>query len=294
MPFSLFKRKEDTFNLEVVHTCKTCHFEFKGRYCGKCGEKVMEENERSIQSFLAGLLNAFTFLDGKFIRTLKLLLTKPGQLSRNITDGIRMPYMSLISLFFVANFFYFLFPLWDSFNSSLYSQMNVLPYHERAARMVNEKIEKEKITLELFTEKYTAQSTNLSKLLLILVVIMFSFALFAVNFSKKAYFFDHLLFSLEFNTFHILFNLIIFPTILIGLIKFVHLFGVDWGVILNDNVYFIIVASFLACFLFFGQINFYKQKWYWGLLRVAPLFFLFTLIIGLYRAMLFYFTMWTI
>ena len=110
MEFKFFKRKPETFDWEVTRICKVCSNTFKGCSCNICGEKVIEQNERSFLNFLDSLLNAFTFLDGKFIKSLKLLVIRPGQLSRNIADGLRVPYMKMVSLFFVANFFYFLFP----------------------------------------------------------------------------------------------------------------------------------------------------------------------------------------
>jgi hypothetical protein len=109
MAFHPFRRRIDTFDLEVTRTCKVCNNTFHGRYCNICGEKVSEPYERSFLNFLDGIVNAFTFLDGKFLKSLKLLILRPGQLSRNIADGKRVPYMKTISLFFVANFFYFLF-----------------------------------------------------------------------------------------------------------------------------------------------------------------------------------------
>ncbi|HQQ98594.1 MAG TPA: DUF3667 domain-containing protein [Cyclobacteriaceae bacterium] len=140
-----FKRRPDSFNYELERTCITCGTTFHGRYCNRCGEKVVEPYERSIVAFLDGLLNAFTFLEGKFFRSIKLLMTKPGQLSRNIADGNQVPYMRMLNLFFVANFFYFFFFVFDSYNSSLATQMKYFGGHsEQVQKLVNEKIAVEK------------------------------------------------------------------------------------------------------------------------------------------------------
>ena len=203
MALYFFNKRTDSFDYEATHICKCCGTTFKGRFCNRCGEKVTEPEEHSILNFLESLLNAFTSLDGKFIKSMKLLVTSPGRLSRNIAEGVRVPYMKMVSLFLVANFFYFLIPSWDSFNSSLYTQMNVLGHHEDATKIVNQRLVKENIPLSEFAKKYEAKSTNLSKLLLIVLAIMFAFILMIINFSKKIFFFEHLLFSMEFFSFHL-------------------------------------------------------------------------------------------
>lgn len=295
MAFFFFKKKPDLFDYEESRICRCCNNVFKGRYCNICGEKVLELNERTFLAFLDNLLNAFTFLDGKFLKSLKLLITRPGQLSRNIADGKRMPYMKMVSLFFVANFFYFLFPLVDSFNSSLHSQTTMLgPHSVKAKEIVKIEVEKRHITMEEFQEKYKMQSTNLSKLLLITLVLAMTGTLMVVNYSKRNYFFDHLLIALEFYSFHLLVNMLLFPGIIFLLVRGALAFGLDWSKLLSDGVFSIPVYGLVLYFLIRAQGIFYHQKWYWAIPRALMLFYLITESVHLYRKMLFYITVWTI
>lgn len=294
MPFSFFKKKPDTFDYEESRICRCCNNMFKGRYCNICGEKVIEPSERTFLTFLDNLLNAFTFLDGKFIKSLKLLVTRPGQLSRNIADGKRVPYMKMVSLFFVANFFYFLFPVFDSYNSSLSTQLNYLGSHSiRAKEIVSEKIEKEAITMKDFQKDYTTQSTNLSKLLIILLVFAFTGALQIVNYSKKIFFFDHLLFSLEFYSFQLLLSAVLLAHLLRGLIRIGTALDLDWSILLSDNIFGMLSISLLSYFLIRGLYLFYGQKWYWIIPKTMFLLILLQVSVELYRRMLFYLTIWT-
>lgn len=295
MPFSLFKKKPDTFDYEESRICRCCNNMFKGRYCNICGEKVIEPSERTFLTFLDNLLNAFTFLDGKFIKSLKLLVTRPGQLSRNIADGKRVPYMKMVSLFFVANFFYFLFPFFDSFNSSLYSQTTLMGQHSvKAKSIVDEEIAKRQISLKEFQGKYQTQSTNLSKLLLVTLVLAMTITYMIINYSKKNYFFDHLLVSLEFYSFHLLVNMLLLPAIMLLMIKLASGVGWDWTGVLTDKFFSWPVYGFILYFLFRAQRRFYNQKWYWAIPKTLLLFYLITETVQLYRKMLFYITVWTI
>jgi len=265
---------------------------FKGRYCNLCGERVIDPYERSLLNFLDSLLNAFTFLDGKFLKSLKLLVTRPGQLSRNIADGQRVPYMKMVSLFFVANFFYFILPTFDSFNSTLYTQMNSLGAHSaRATEIVKQHIAEKGISLEQFQDLYQASSTNWSKLLLIILVIAFALCLSVINYSKKNFFFDHLLLALEFYSFHLLFNLGFIAVFILILIKLVEGLGWDWSPLISDRYFTWIVLALVMYFLVRAHLIFYKQKWFWVIPKAIVLIVLMDQSVYLYRKMLFYITM---
>ena len=293
MKFDFFKKKQDKFDFEVTRICKVCSNTFHGRYCNVCGEKVSEPYERSFLNFLDSLLNAFTFLDGKFIKSLTLLITRPGQLSRNIADGLRVPYMKMVSLFFVANFFYFLFPVFDTYNSSLKTQLNYLGQHSvRAKEIVSNHIKEKSITIEEFQRSYHEKSTNLSKLLIVFLVLMLSGIFMIVNYSRTTYFFDHLLFALEVYSFQLLINLVLLANGFVFLIKGANYFGFDWRIILSDMVFSAIAQITICYFIFRGQMIFYRQKWYWSILRAIIIYYLIFETVFVYRAGLFYVTMW--
>ncbi len=290
-----FQVRHKNFDYGLQQTCRTCQHTFRGRFCNICGEKVTDPNEKSLSVFLGSLINAFTFLDNKFVRSVKLLMLHPGTLSKEIANGIQVPYMKPVSLFFVANFFYFLFPFFDSFNSSLYSQMNLMGVHSEVVReRVKHETEARSISLEDFQKLYQSQSTNLSKLFLIVLVIVMAVFLAIVNFSKKHYFFDHLLLSLEFYSFHLVLNMLLLPFTMGLLIRVASWFGLDWNVMLEDQNFSVLVFGFILYFLLRAQRQFYAQKWYWALPRAILLLYLFTESVQWYRKSLFYLTVWTI
>lgn len=289
-----FKRRPDTFNYELERTCVTCGTTFHGRYCNRCGEKVVEAHERTLIAFLDGVLNAFTFLEGKFFRSTKLLITKPGQLSRNLADGNQVPYMRMLNLFFVANFFYFFFTIFDSFNSSLYTQMHFLgPHSETVREMVNERIQTEHLDIKDFQKNYQAATVNLSKLLIITLTIVLTGIFWVFNFSRKRHFADYMLVSLEYYTFELLFVLVILANAFQYLIRWVHSFGLDWSVLLTDQVFSTIVMVLAIWFLFNIERNFFKQKWYWALPKAMGIYWLIVESIHFYRMSLFYITFYT-
>ncbi len=294
MAFSIFKKKEDTFDYTSQHTCKNCGSSFQGKFCFRCGEKVVDGADRSFAKMAESLLNAFTFLEGKFWRSFKLIIAQPGQLSHDIRNGIQVPYMKLVGLFFVANFFYFLFPVFDTFNSSLFSQYYHQVHSPIVQTLVSEHIKANHLDLKDFTNQYNAHSGNLAKLLLVLLVFIFTLPLSLVNFSKKNFYFDHLQISFEFHAFQMLVSSVIIPNLLKWIIRLVrNWFAADWSVLLSDNVYSNFSFALFAYFWIRAQRTFYEHAWWVSVLKGLFLSYIVFIAWDIYRMLLFFFTFYT-
>lgn len=284
----IFKKKEDQFDYSASRICITCKTHFSGRYCTKCGEKVIEPSDRSLKYFMSGLLNAYTFIDGKFFTSLKTLITAPGQLSADISVGRRQPYMKPIALFFVGNFIYFFFPIFETFNTTLDAQINGLPY-SNYAREILISIHPDYET-ESFQKIYQSSSTNWSKILLILMVPLFFPLVTIINFTKQKFLSDQLIYSLEFVTF-----LLFAPTILYGFFLFI---VVNIAQLVGFNIYFLfydaytiwVILSLLVYFLLRSSRKFYRFQWWRTILNAILLLLSTVIVITTYRFILFYIT----
>lgn len=294
MNWNFFKRRPDDFDYHKLRSCKNCLNSFTGRYCNSCGEKVIELEDRSFKRLAESVLNAFTFLDGKFLKSFKLIILSPGKLSANIREGIQVPYMKLVGLFFVANFFYFLFPVFDTFNSSLYSQFYQQEYSDVVQSVVRDYVKANNIDIEKFTREYNEQSGNLAKLLLVILVGIYTLPLSLINYAKKNQFFDHLQLSFEFNAFQLFTSSLILPHLFLVIIKLMsNSFGIDWSLLLSDEVYS--KMSLLLFFYFFvrAQRTYYHQNWLMSGIKGAILAYLVIFSWKLYRFILFFLTFWT-
>lgn len=98
------------------HACSNCGAAMEGRYCHACGQKRITAGERGLGHLIGEGLRQVTELDGKLLRTLRLLLFKPGMLSREYLDDRRARYATPISLFLLANVLYFFAPALTDFN----------------------------------------------------------------------------------------------------------------------------------------------------------------------------------
>ncbi len=292
-----FSRKRvDLFDYAVVRECLTCGASFQGKFCGRCGEKVVDQRERSIRHFFAEVLNAFTFLDGKFPRSLKIILVNPGKLSFDVVRGIRIPYMRPVSLFFLANFLYFLLPLTEAFNTSLHSQLTGQWHSEIAKGMMEAKITDQNVTYIEFETLYNNVSSSRAKLLLIVIVFLFSLVLSIVNFSKRRYYADHLTVSFEFMAFTLLYVSIVIIGLLVVVMAMIEKIKPDlmWLFQREDFVILPLTLASLFYFLWRMQIMFYENRWWIGFLKAVFGLGGFMAMVMVYRFILFFITLWSV
>ncbi|MEQ9465967.1 MAG: DUF3667 domain-containing protein [Ekhidna sp.] len=273
-----------------THTCKSCGTSFSGNYCNQCGEKVIRQEDRKLKHFLGEFINAITFADNKLFRTVKTILIAPGRLSADFVEGKRKKYMKPISIFFLANLIYFLFPVFNTFNTNLHLQMNAFPFlhSDLATEMVNSRLEESGETLESFSLRYDSKSTELSKLLLILISLfqaMFFWMIHSRN--SKRFFSDHIIVSLELMSFIILFC--------------IQVLGLAFLLIASINSSFIselvtsgVMFSLILYYLYRVEFTFYSTGGIRAFANAMLGSIAFSLFIFIYRSLLFFITFWSL
>jgi Protein of unknown function (DUF3667) len=293
MRFKFLTAQEPPFDDTIERTCKNCEHVFIGRYCNRCGEKVVEKYERSIRFFIDSVFNAFTFIEGKFWRTLKIVLTQPGAYTKHFIEGVRQRYMKPIAFFFVGNVIFFLFPFFgNTFSTLLIHQKSQTGYGSIVQSTVDRQLTKKSVTYEEFEKAYNAQSFNTTKTILVLIIPIFAFFTLLVNFSRTGYFSDHLLLSAEFMSFLIFVDMIILPLIILPTFLLLRNgFGLE--ISLGDKVMTPIISTTLLYFLIRAEKRLYDLRWWKAIGKGALLFGFFFITLQTYRFMLFFVTIWT-
>lgn len=276
--------------------CKSCGHSFKGTYCNQCGEKVIDQKDRQLRHFFGEVVAAFTFADTKFWRSVKLLITSPGRLSSDYAQGIRQRYMKPVSLFFLANFVYFLYPTFDVFTTRLYSQSHYFYYSDEVTRLVEERVEQKAISYEAYETEYNQKTAELSKLLLMLMVLIISISVWILHIRSKRLFADHLLISLEFFSFMLIYSIIGFGTLMLIAVKTGEYFGHDLKFLFDEEVILVlpVVISTFVYFFFRAERTFYQASIGWAIARSILLIAAFYYSLMIYRWFLFYITYWSV
>ena len=91
----------------AVAECANCGAQLEGPFCQSCGQKAASAH-LGLHEVLHEVTHEFLHLDGKIFQTLKLLITKPGQLTLDLVAGRRMRYVGPLRLYLTASLLFFL------------------------------------------------------------------------------------------------------------------------------------------------------------------------------------------
>jgi hypothetical protein len=83
-------------------SCANCGTPLVGKYCHSCGQSSAPTSV-GLRDALHDILYSKLKVDTKFVRSLKVLVTKPGKLSLDHMNGIVAPYTRPLQLIFVVS-----------------------------------------------------------------------------------------------------------------------------------------------------------------------------------------------
>ena len=206
-------------------------------------------------------------------RTVWTLFKSPGVISYEINHGNTTRFVDPKQLFLFFWAAFFILAPGNRITPDLYGQMNNLPYSFVAKQVVEKKIKEQKMTLKVFEETYNDTVKIVAQAALYVMIFLFTFPLLIINRSKKLSFSDHITVSYEFIT-----------TLMIC-----------WYVVLswlpgNISTYLLIVV--LSILLYAFQRNAYKQTVSRAISKAALLVVSFFGVVVIYRAVIFFFTVW--
>lgn len=89
--------------------CLNCGFPFSGQenFCPECGQKN-KGSQLTFGTFLKEVFNGFVTWDAKFWKTIIPLLIKPGKVSKDYVDGMRIRYANPFRFYISTSIIFFL------------------------------------------------------------------------------------------------------------------------------------------------------------------------------------------
>jgi hypothetical protein len=88
--------------IEPRAECRNCGAPLQGPYCHRCGQEA-RSSQITVRDFLVQGVEELFSVDGKFLRSMRVLLFSPGRLTREFIDGKRARYVSPLRLFLTGS-----------------------------------------------------------------------------------------------------------------------------------------------------------------------------------------------
>jgi hypothetical protein len=156
--------------------CKSCGNELQETFCPACGEKKFDTRQLSVKHFVEETFEGFVHFDSKFLHTLKILITKPGQLSLDYTEGRRVKNMKPVQFFLVVNLlFFFLIAGSNLYSLSLYNYITYKPFTDfQTVQAVNNKLAHTGLTLAEYKQLFDEEIISNSKEFIFIFVSLFT------------------------------------------------------------------------------------------------------------------------
>jgi hypothetical protein len=89
-----------------LSNCPNCGATLAGPFCAQCGQKATQLNP-SLRDILRDVVDEVLNVDSKILQSVRLLLTRPGFLSREQLMGRRIRHVSPIRLYLLCSVVYF-------------------------------------------------------------------------------------------------------------------------------------------------------------------------------------------
>lgn len=273
--------------MQAETICKNCGNQFTGNYCNVCGEKVYTEHDKTIGHFLEEGFHFITHFDSKLLKTWWLVMTRPGFVSKEISEGRRKPYYKPLNLFIIGVILYLLFPFFQGLNIPMkYHRAEM--YGEVAERMIDNKMEKKKLTMDQLAAKFDEKSPKFAKLLMLVIIPLSALVIQLLFLRKGRYFFDHITLAAELNTFYLYFTFFVMPILFILIFLAVKLFTAAKNFYVGDNISMPLYMTVLGIYSVVAFTRFYNEKKAWAIIKCALFLLAHWLIVyTIYRFILF-------
>lgn len=281
------------------NNCPSCNAEMQGDFCHLCGEKAFEKSALRFGNVLSDIAHSATDLDGKFLKSLRLLVFKPGQLTVNYLSGKRVGFLSPFRLFLFVNIIYFVVASaigQTTFSTRLSTHVYAgnFIHNEVASEMVLNHLNKTGEAFEVYEKSFDDLVTVQAKIFVALMIPMMAAILWLIsikipNAAITAWVFVTHVFSV--SLLMVLVFAPIWEQVLMWLIKS------GWASFTDNSHEFtfsmLLFVSVALCYFFAFQRVFQNAVWL-NAIRSVVLICGFYLSLLIYRMLLFFITFYSL
>lgn len=274
--------------------CKSCGHHVTQTYCPNCGEHRFDVKQLSVKHFAEETFEGLVHFDNKFFRTLKTLLTKPGQLSADYVEGRRSRYMKPTPFFLVVNLLFFLLMMTSNMYSlPLYNYLHFTPFtHFNTVHIVQQKIAHMGISIDNYTYIFNEKIHADSKVYIFVFIPIYALICWLLFIRYKRLIVEHLVFATHFVAFVLCWFFLHFYLLTAPYYYFINL-GVPEAQRVNysqtfDMLLGILSAVVISAYFAIAARRFYKAGIVWSGVTALVIGSTFIVLIQVYRMLLFF------
>lgn len=220
--------------------CTNCGSERVDVFCARCGEKQPDHHDVTVRHFFHELLHELVHLDSKLFRTLRVVMTRPGELTAEYFGGRKTRYITplrlFITLFALQLIAYTVYQPVAVYSVATLMKMDPNPKTRKAFEKL---AAKKKVSVEQIIERIDVKwQKNMS--LLQLLNLLGSALVLKILYRSKRHFGEHLVFSAHYLAFAYIYSLLIWPVYLLT--------GLTMGpAMIAASIFNTIVMAFYLC-----------------------------------------------
>jgi len=187
--------------------CPNCAVAVATPFCPTCGERPVGPLDLSLKGIAAQLLKTLAGLDGRLVRSMRLLLRHPGRLTLAYAEGRRKPFIGPFQLFLIANVAFFAVQSLTHtrvFSSSLDSHLHHQDWSALAQELVAQHLAATGTTLDRFAPLFDRAVVLNAKSLVIAMAAPFAALLPLFFLRSHRPFSIHIVFALHLYAFLLL------------------------------------------------------------------------------------------
>jgi hypothetical protein len=198
--------------VHVSSACTNCGDPQTAVYCARCGERQPGHHDLTVKHVLHEAVHELAHLDGKLFRTLRELILRPGQLTREYFAGQKQRSVPPLRLFLTL--FALQFVAYTAYKpAAVYSVRTFRKFDTRGGlkTLLDRKAAKHHITAEAYAEELDHRWQKNLSMLQLANIIGIATVLKILYVRRKRVFVEHLVFAAHYLCFSYVLSLLIWP-----------------------------------------------------------------------------------
>lgn len=272
--------------------CTNCETDLAGEYCHRCGQQAFTSHHFALGHFLHHALHDLTHFDSKIFRSLLPLVFKPGFLTAEYLAGRQKSYIKPITMFVLVNLIFFLVVHRMGMLNWDLEGVTAGPHAAFAKKLVAEKIATQQVSAEAFEAHFNQVLKHNQKSMFFFLIPLFGAALKIFYLRQRRYYVEHLIFSIHFHSYFLIFVVLGLPLLMLILGLLDLALGTRLARVFGNDPYIIVpLLAGMLLYLFFALRRVFRQSIRMTSVKTLLLTFgEFALIVLVIRPILFFMT----